>query len=264
MPRFNTSQEEWKAFLEGTHPVILRGARLFGHLPSGPRCRMCSAPFGPPIGNVFRRYGFTPWEKNPNLCMRCLNGLEEQAVSGAEVESSFLFADVRRSSELARELGTWEFTRLMQRFYEVATAVLLRNDALLDKFVGDEVVGFFLPFMAGKEHASRAVGAAEELLAATGHGDPGGPWLPMGAGVHTGEAFVGLVSRGGSSEFTALGDVPNVAAHLAGQARVGEVLVTEAVAASSGGRWDGLERRRLSLKGHSVEAVVVVAGSVTS
>jgi adenylate cyclase len=185
-------------------------------------------------------------------------------VIGAEVASSFLFADVRRSSELARELGTWEFTRLMQRFYEVATEVLLRNDALLDKFVGDEVVGFFLPFMAGNEHASRAVRAAEELLTATGHRDPGGPWLPMGAGVHTGEAFVGLVSRGRSSEFTALGDVPNIAAHLAGQARVGEVLVTEAVVASSDGRWDGLGRRRLTLKGHPVEAVVIGVGSTAS
>ena len=75
--------------------------------------------------------------------------------------------------------------------------------------------GFFLPFMAGPGHARRAIEAAEELMRATGHGGPDGPWVPLGAAVHTGVAFVGLVSRGEASEFTALGDPINVTAHLA-------------------------------------------------
>jgi adenylate cyclase len=177
-------------------------------------------------------------------------------VSGAEVDVSFLFADVRRSSELARRLGTMEFTRLMQRFYATATQVFLDHDALLDKLVGDEAVGFFLPFMAGSEHPRRAVETARDLFDAVGYGSADGPWIPLGAGVHTGTAFVGLVSRGSAYEFTALGDTINVAAHLAGQAGPGEILVTAEVAASLGKR-EGLERRSLSLKGHHVDALVV-------
>ena len=61
-------------------------------------------------------------------------------------------------------MGTYEFTHLMQRFYAVATNVLFEHEALLDKFVGDEVVGFFLPFMAGPEHARVAVEAARSLF----------------------------------------------------------------------------------------------------
>jgi class 3 adenylate cyclase len=64
-----------------------------------------------------------------------------------------------------------------------------------------------------------------------------------------------MVSSGGESQFTALGDPVNIAAHLAAQAGSGEILVTEEVAARL--ETDGLERRHLSLKGHAVDAFVV-------
>ena len=224
---------------------------------------MCLAPFGGLGGPIFRRMGFREWDKNPNVCIHCLRSLEGHDVMGAEVEISFLFADVRRSSELARGMGTMEFTHLMQRFYTVANDVLFANGAILDKFVGDEVVGFFMPFMTGPDHAGAAVVAARELLLAVGHGDDGEPWLPLGAGVNTGMAFVGMVSRGSASEFTAFGDPINVAAHLASQAAAGEILVTDDVAASAGLGTEALARRRLSLKGHDVDAVVLSASSAS-
>jgi adenylate cyclase len=258
MPRpFATREEEWHAYLMGTHPRVRLGRRAFRLLPSAPRCRECLSPFRGPGGFVLRHLGsaFRPWEKNPNLCRRCLGHLKKFEVSGAEVEISLLFADVRRSSELARRLGTMEFTHLMQRFYSVAARVLFEHDALLDKFVGDEAVGFFLPFMAGPDHPRRAVESARALFAAAGYGTGEGPWIPLGAGVHTGTAFVGMVSSGGESQFTALGDPVNIAAHLAAQAGSGEILVTEEVAARL--ETDGLERRHLSLKGHAVDAFVV-------
>src|SRR5436309_2313263 len=78
-----------------------------------------------------------------------------------------------------------------------------------------------------------ALQAAEDLLRATGHGDDQGPWAPLGAAVHTGTAFVGIVGSRGSSDFTALGDPMNLTAHLASQAAVGEILVTEAAMRSA-------------------------------
>jgi adenylate cyclase len=225
---------------------------------------MCSVPFRGPFRFLFRRLGFRPWDKNPNLCNLCITSLTKQDVSGAELETSFLFADVRRSSDLARRVGTMEFTRLMQRFYVTATDSLIADEAIIEKFVGDEVVGFFLPLLTGPNHAAAAVRAAEHLLLETGHGDDGGPWLPLGAGVHTGVAFVGMVSRGPSSDFTALGDTINVAAHVAAQAGPGEILITDASAVAAGLDTDGLARRHLSLKGHAMDVVVQTVPSQRS
>jgi adenylate cyclase len=167
-----------------------------------------------------------------------------------------LFADVRGSSKIARQMPVAEFTRLMSRFYEVSKDVLFEADAIVEKFVGDEVVALFLPFMTGPDHADVALQAAQDLLRATGHGDPQGPWAPLGAAVNTGTAFVGIVGSRGSSDFTALGDPMNLTAHLASQAAIGEVLVTEAAMRSAGRSLDGLEHRHLSLKGHPADAVV--------
>jgi adenylate cyclase len=250
-------EEEWRAYLEGTHRNIHRAKRALGKLPTDPRCRLCSIPFGGAGGWVARHLSDAnrPWEKNPNLCRRCVTGMSKDEIVGTEVNVSFLFADVRGSSDLARRLGDRGFTQVMQRFYATATSALFDHDALLDKIVGDEVVGFFLPFMAGPDHAVRAVDAARALFARVGYGTEAGPWLRLGAGVHTGRSFVGFVPRGLDSEFTALGDTINVSAHLAAQAKAGEILVTDAVGASLD--ISGLEHRHLSLKGHEVDALVI-------
>jgi adenylate cyclase len=265
--RYTTPQEEWHDFLSGTHPHLQHRSPL-RFIPSSPRCKLCSAPFGSPGSLILRRYGYTPWEKNPKLCGRCFKGLETHAklcpsasedreVVGAEVEATMLFADVRGSSKLARQMPVFDFTRLMNRFYKVSSEVLIEADAIVEKFVGDEVVGLFLPFLAGKEHARRAVEAAEGLLRATGHGSADTPWVPLGVGVHTGTSFVGIVGTKGASDFTALGDPVNIAAHLASQAAIGEILVTDEVAAAAAFQEAGLERRHVSLKGHPVEALVL-------
>jgi adenylate cyclase len=117
--------------------------------------------------------------------------------------------------------------------------------------------GLFVPGIAGPEHARGAIDAARTLLERTGHGAGGDPWIPLGAAVHTGAAYVGTVfSRGQISDFTALGDAVNVTAHLCAQAGVGEILVTESAASAAGLSIEGLEGRDLSLKGLPMTALV--------
>src|SRR5688572_29096752 len=269
MGNYASPEEEWHDFLGGTHPHLQDKSPL-RFIPSNPRCRLCKAPFGAPGAMILRRYGYGPWDKNPKICGRCFQGLEIQSkacpgaledreIGGAEVEVSMLFADIRGSSKLARQMPVLDFTRLMNRFYRVSSEVLFEADGIIEKFVGDEVVALFLPFLAGSEHTRRAVEAAEGLLRATGHGSTEGPWVPLGAGVHTGTAFVGIVSSGGSAQFTALGDPVNIAAHLAAQAAIGEVLVTTEAASAASIQHHGRERRLLSLKGHPVDAMVISA-----
>ena len=265
---YTNAEEEWHDLLSGTHPHLQDKSPL-RFLPTSPRCRLCSAPFAGLGGAVLRRYGFTPWEKNPTMCSRCFRTIEKHArrcpgasgdeeVAGAEVEVSLLFADVRGSSELARRMQVWDFTRLMNRFYSASKDVLVEADAIIEKFVGDEVAALFLPFLAGPDHARRAVEAAQALLRATGHGASDGPWLPLGVGVNTGRAFVGIVGSHGSADFTALGDPVNIAAHLASQAADGEILLTDEVLAAARPELE-LEHRHVSLKGHPIDVRVLAS-----
>jgi adenylate cyclase len=163
-----------------------------------------------------------------------------------------LFADVRGSTTLAEQMGASDFSRLINRFYTVATHVLIQTDALVDRLIGDEAIGLFLPGFSGPEHPHKAIQAALELLNLTGHRDPKGPWLPVGIGVHTGSAFVGVVGDAGATQdFTALGDNVNITARLASIAGPGEILISDATYVKAGLEPGDLERRELELKGKS-------------
>ncbi|MGI9585281.1 MAG: adenylate/guanylate cyclase domain-containing protein [Acidimicrobiia bacterium] len=54
--------------------------------------------------------------------------------------------------------------------------------------------------------------------------------LPVGIGVHTGTAYVGVVGEGGAKDFTTLGDAPNTASRLSGSAEAGEIVISHAAA----------------------------------
>lgn len=203
-----------------------------------------------------RFLGHARWTKNPKYCTGCF-GMLRRNHGGAEVECSLLFADVRGSTALAESTSPREFNRLMGRFYDTATDVLVDHDGIIDKFVGDEIIGIFVPALASRHHAARAVDAARTLLTATGFGTMSGPWVPIGIGVNTGVAYVGSVGDGSDTEMTAMGDIVNVTARLSSVAGAGEILVTAAAAAASGLPTD-LPRRSLQLKGKSQGTDVVV------
>ncbi len=173
--------------------------------------------------------------------------------------------DVRGSTTLAEQISATEFSKQMNRFYGVATDVLIKSDAFLDKLIGDEVMAVYLPILAGQEHARKAMQAARELLQATGHGEPGGPWLPVGVGVHTGTAFFGTVSgaEGTFSDLTALGDNVNVAARIASKAGPGEALISDVACSASGLDLEQFEQRQLELKGKSEPVGVRVVRAET-
>jgi adenylate cyclase len=199
--------------------------------------------------------------KNPRYCADC-HWFTTQFPGGAEIELTMLFVDVRGSTTIAETMNNTEFSILMNRFYEAAINVLVRADAFIDKLVGDEVTALFIPGYAGKDHAQKAVEAGQNLLRVTGYGKSGGPWVPIGVGIHTGLAWVGSIvgTSGAGADFTALGDNVNIAARLASKAKAGEVLISEAAYAASGLDFGELEQRQLELKGKSEPIGVRVMG----
>jgi adenylate cyclase len=252
--------EYWHEFFTtGTTSLEKRGRRMMARLPEGPRCKTCNAPFRG-FGSKLVRIllGKKQSMVDPRFCNQCTDFMRTKP-GGTEINLTMLFADVRGSTGLAEGRSPSEFSEIINRFYSDATDVLLRADAIVDRLIGDEVVGIFVPGMAGKEHAQRALRAALEILSATGHEDPGDPWLPVGAGVHTGLSYIGTVGKpSGAIDMTALGDVPNIAARLASHAEPGEVVVSEDVCQAASIDFSGQEGRRLRVKGRQNEIMVRV------
>jgi adenylate cyclase len=243
------TQRDWYKFLTEGEKLPQRLHHLMGLLPSSPRCKICNAPFKGWGGSLMRRMGREQSRYNPRYCQPC----EYQEPGGAVIDLTMFFADVRGSTTLAEQLGAHEFSRLMNRFYVTATDALVRTDAFVDRLIGDEAIGLYVPAMAGTQHPRRAIEAAQNLLRLTGHANAQGAWLLVGIGVHTGSAWVGVVGGvdGNPTDFTALGDNVNVTARLASAAGAGEILISEAAYHASGLDLGELEQRQLELKGKS-------------
>ena len=114
-------------------------------------------------------------------------------------------------------------------------------------------VGWTRTGISGQDHTSAAVRAATALLVAVSSADATTDGaIPVGAAVHTGNAFVGSTGTDGSvSDFTALGDVVNTTARLASQATAGELLVSVEAAGAAQLETSHWERRTLTVRGRS-------------
>jgi adenylate cyclase len=246
---------EWRQILTEGHRGMTLARHFWRHVPSAPRCKVCSSPFGGVGGRVFRHAGFAPSRKNPNLCARCC---DQMPAGGAEVDVAVLFADVRGSTSLGEGSRPAEFAELLNRFYAVATEVILRHDGLIDKLIGDEAMALFIPGVTGPEYRARALEAARELLGAVGYGTPAGSWLPVGVGLNAGPAYVGNVGTA-VVDFTALGDAVNVAARLQSSAAEGELVVAADLLDGLGARLAGAERREIGLRGRAEPVPALVA-----
>lgn len=180
-------------------------------------------------------------------------GFCEEYPGGTEVELSMLFVDVRGSTSLAEKMSPSSYSRLINRFYKAATDVLIRTDAFIDQFVGDEAVGLYFPLFTGPNHTRAAVLAAQELLSVMGYGGKNEPWIPVGVGVHTGNVFFGTISgsEGSVTDVAAMGDNVNTTARIASKAAPGEALISDVAYSASGLELGDLEQRQLELKGKS-------------
>ena len=249
MPPERTPEEDWYQMLTEGEPIPRRLYHLHGLLPSDPRCKLCGSPFKGWGGFIMHLMGRDQSRYNPRFCEKCK---VFEHPGGAEVPLTMLFADVRGSTQLAEQMSARDFSRLMNRFYTVASRVLIQTDAMVDRLLGDEAIGLYLPGFAGREHPRRAIEAAQDLLKLTGHRDPKGPWIPVGVGVHTGRAYVGVVGgEESTADFTALGDNVNITARLASEAGPGEILISEASYSAANLNREDLERRQMELKGKS-------------
>jgi adenylate cyclase len=254
-PGDNRNEAFWRDFLMHGDPAERAFRKVFQRIPDGPRCKACAVPFAGLGGRAARLIGKRPSTKNPNLCNSCFDHMIAMK-GGATIECTMLFADIRGSTAIAEGMTPGAFQRVLARFYHEATEAVFSHDGSVDKFVGDEVMAMFFPLASGDRHPAQAIAAARDLLRRTGHGSPEGPWLPVGAGVHTGDAWIGAIGDDTHVELTAVGDTVNTAARLASAAAAGEILVSIAAATASGLPSD-LPRSALALKGKQAAFEVV-------
>ena len=154
-----TNEQLWRDLLTEHDSPTLKMRRRLKRYPGNPRCKQCLVPLGGPVHPLVKMITKKSASRKTPTCDTC-ETFAETHPGGAEIELTMLFADVRGSTALAERTSPAEFHRLLDRFHKEGKA-LIDADGLIDRIVGDEVVGLFLPMLA--DHASMAVQAAIRL-----------------------------------------------------------------------------------------------------
>jgi adenylate cyclase len=251
------SPEDWAVFFELATSKAERGiSRVLRTLPSSPRCGMCGAPFAGLGSRLIRPLGYRPSRKSPNLCAVCV---EAAPPGGMTTNTGVLFADLRGFTQMSERSSPEEMSTLLRRFYACAEDVLF-PEAIVDKLIGDEVMALYLPMYGGFEEAPPVMlDHARKLLREVGYGGEEPPFAEVGIGLDYGEAFVGNVGGPSLNDFTAIGDVVNVAARLQGEARGGEIVASGRLVERLGEAPGEMVQLELKGKAEPVAACRIVA-----
>jgi class 3 adenylate cyclase len=164
---------------------------------------------------------------------------QDMALGGAKRELTVMFADVVSFTPLTEKLTPTQVVALLNELFTIVTEIVFRHGGTIDKFVGDCVMALWGVPTAQPDHAARALAAAEEILSWLEAGNltwqrKYGVRVQLAIGVNSGEAVVGNIGSERRMEYTAIGDVVNVAARLEAIARPQQVLLTEATRAMAG------------------------------
>src|ERR671922_816043 len=173
-------------------------------------------------------------QENPDIARFCLAcGLPLADVRGAAREErrlvSVVFVDMVGFTGRAERLDPEDVHDLLRPYYDAVRREIESFGGVVEKFIGDAVVGVFGAPVAFGDDAERAVRAAlavRDSIAAMDEADPQLD-LKVRIAVNTGEALVMVDARPALGEAMVTGDVVNTAARLQTAAPVGGVLAGE-------------------------------------
>jgi len=163
---------------------------------------------------------------------------------------SVIFADLTGFTELTNRLGAQRSYEVVDAFFKMANEVLVKNDAFIDKYIGDAVMAIFNAPIQNSQHAREATAAALGIQ----HGLKSVSQdldldLQARVGVTCGYARVGRLGSADRKDYTAIGDVVNLASRLEAFARPGEIMLDERVFAQVSDDYPGLAPEELDVRG---------------
>lgn len=147
-------------------------------------------------------------------------------------EVTVLFADIRSFTALAERMTADAVVVLLNQFFSVMVDMVFKNNGLLDKFVGDQLIAVFGLVDATGNPADNAIRTAIEMQTATEEmmrqrRDAGLEIFEIGIGINTGQAIIGNIGSSNRMDYTVIGNCVNVAARLERMAKGGEIIIGE-------------------------------------
>ncbi|MBI3247518.1 MAG: zinc ribbon domain-containing protein, partial [Deltaproteobacteria bacterium] len=202
-----------------------------------------------------------------------------QSPSGERRQLTVMFCDLVGATALSAQLDPEDLRDVVRSYQQTSATVIERGGGHIAQYLGDGLLVYFGYPVAHEDDAARVVRAGLAIIAALqergpsplvgeGQGEgakisaihpPHPHLLPQGEkelrqlhvriGIHTGPVVMGEMGGGAKREHLALGETPNIAARIQGQAAPDEVLISAATSRLVEGLFECEERGQPELKG---------------
>jgi len=162
---------------------------------------------------------------DPRIVAGLLDRPELTEAKGSRREMTILFCDMKGFTVLSEGMTPAALVNVLNRYITVMSEPVRRNNGIIDKYIGDEIMAFWgPPFTGTDDHSGPACLAALDQLAGlagfraelpeiTGL-RRGFPEVDIRIGVATGDVVVGNIGSKQTRNYTVIGDTVNLASRL--------------------------------------------------
>jgi adenylate cyclase len=185
---------------------------------------------------------------------------ESRMLEGQRTEVAVVFCDLRGFTAFSNKAEPEEIIAVLNEYYSMLGAVVTRHEGTLTSFQGDGLMIILNAPIPCPDPALRAVRMAtemqENIQPLIQRWRARGYVIGFGVGLAFGAATVGQIGTGSRLEYTAIGNVVNLAARLCASAADGEILFDVAIAREVGTTLPTIALGTRPLKGYDQQVPV--------
>ena len=177
-------------------------------------------------------------------------------LGGEKRYATWIFTDVRGFTSMSEQLPAEKVTYIMNRALTVQQACVQKHGGMVDKYIGDALMGAFSIPIEMEHHEEAAVACAREMIEDMKVLNEelkaeGCPSITIGIGLSSGWAIVGNMGSEQRFDFTAIGDAVNCGSRLESSTKSLDLdcLISEATAKAC--RFDLRYIKDIQVKGKS-------------
>ena len=142
-------------------------------------------------------------------------------LGGEKRNITIFFSDIRGFTSIAESISPEELVRLLNEYLTEMTSIIITNQGLVDKYMGDAIMAFWGAPLDQPEHAKASCSSSLEMMEKLKDlqkkwKKKGMPFVDIGIGLNSGDAIVGNMGSMNRFDYTAMGDNVNLASRMEG------------------------------------------------
>ncbi len=203
--------------------------------------------------NEIERMGRLKRYLSPQIAETVLKSEDDNLFKSHRREITVVFLDLRGFTAFSDSAEPEEVMELLRSYHAEMGKLIFKFEGTLERFTGDGIMVFFNDPIPCENPTERAVRMALDMRVAVKELRTGwlkkGYDLDLGVGLSAGYATLGNIGFEGRMDYGAVGNVTNLAARLCGEAKGGQILISQRVLATVESLVEVEPVGELSLKG---------------